>query len=103
MASGNTLVAFTPQNNLPPDWLWVAFTSGSTEPTADGDGTAVISLKNPMSNTTYFADAGIQEADITGNVTIGTKTTSGFTIVLDGSAVTSGTVTVTWIAQQNEF
>jgi len=27
---------------MPPDWLWVAFTSGSTEPTADGDGTAVI-------------------------------------------------------------
>ena len=32
MASGDTLIEFSPQNNLPPDWLFVAFTSGSTEP-----------------------------------------------------------------------
>lgn len=42
MASGDTLAVFTPLSNIAPDWLWVAFTSGSTEPTADGDGTAVI-------------------------------------------------------------
>jgi len=42
MASGDTLNVFTPLNNIPPSWLWVAFTSGSVEPTADGDGTAVI-------------------------------------------------------------
>ena len=69
----------------------------------NGDGTIAVLLGNPMSDTTYFADAGIQEADISGNVTIGSKTTSGFTIVLDGSAVTNGVVTVTWIAQQSEF
>ncbi len=32
MAAGDTLITFTPLNNLAPDWLWVAFTSGSTEP-----------------------------------------------------------------------
>ncbi len=42
MASGQTLVTFSPLHNTPPDWFFVAFTSGSTEPTADGDGTAVI-------------------------------------------------------------
>ncbi|KKN37291.1 hypothetical protein LCGC14_0764900 [marine sediment metagenome] len=42
MASGDTLNIFTALHNIPPDWEWVAFTSGSTEPTADGDGTAVI-------------------------------------------------------------
>lgn len=42
MASGNSLFSFGPTSNLPPDWLFVAFTSGSVEPTADGDGTAVI-------------------------------------------------------------
>lgn len=42
MASENTLCTFLPGHNTPPDWLFVAFTSGSVEPTADGDGTAVI-------------------------------------------------------------
>ena len=42
MASGDSLNIFTALHNLPPDWEFVAFTSGSTEPTADGDGTAVI-------------------------------------------------------------
>ncbi len=32
MASGNTLVTWTPQSNLAPAWAFVAFTSGSTEP-----------------------------------------------------------------------
>ena len=42
MASGDTIAAFTPLSNISPAWLFVAFTGGSTEPTADGDGTAVI-------------------------------------------------------------
>lgn len=42
MASGDSLVSFFPLSNLPPDWLFVAFTSGSVEPTANGDGTDVI-------------------------------------------------------------
>jgi len=42
MGSGDTLCVFFPLHNFPPDWLWVAFTGGSAEPTADGDGTAVI-------------------------------------------------------------
>jgi hypothetical protein len=42
MASGNTLFLALPVNNQFRDWLFVAFTSGSVEPTADGDGTAVI-------------------------------------------------------------
>ncbi len=32
MASGNTLVPLTPQNNIAPAWAFVAFTGGSTEP-----------------------------------------------------------------------
>ncbi len=32
MASGDTLIAFNPQSNVPPDWEWIAFTSGSVEP-----------------------------------------------------------------------
>jgi hypothetical protein len=42
MASSESLVAFTPLQNLPPNWLFVAFTSGSVEPTANGDGTDII-------------------------------------------------------------
>ena len=42
MASGQSLVGFEARDNLAPAWLFVAFTGGSTEPTADGDGTAVI-------------------------------------------------------------
>jgi hypothetical protein len=42
MTSGDSLIIFTPLHNLPPDWLFVAFTSGSVEPTANGDGTDVI-------------------------------------------------------------
>lgn len=56
---------------------------------ANGDGTVAITFKEPMNTTNYYADAGIQEADITGNVTIGSKTKLGFTAVLDGSAVIS--------------
>ena len=32
MASGNTLERFEAQSTMPPDWAFVAFTSGSTEP-----------------------------------------------------------------------
>jgi hypothetical protein len=79
--------------------------TGTVDITTDGngDGTGAVVFKNPMGNTTYYADAGIQEADITGNVTIGSKTVNGMTVVLDGSAVLSGTVTCTWIAKQNEY
>lgn len=42
MASGDGLCAFNALHNMPPDWLWVAFTGGSVEPVAGGDGTAVI-------------------------------------------------------------
>lgn len=37
MASGDTLVTFTTQNNLSPAWLWVAFTSGGTAVPSLGD------------------------------------------------------------------
>lgn len=69
----------------------------------NGDGTVAITLRNSMNTLNYYADASIQEADITGNITIGSKTLNGFTIVLDGSAVTNGTVTVDWIAKQNLY
>lgn len=42
MAAGDTLVTFTVQNNFPPGWIYLTFTGGSVEPTADGDGSAVI-------------------------------------------------------------
>lgn len=42
MASGDTLSKLFPGHNIPPDWLFVAFTSGSVEPTANGDGTDVV-------------------------------------------------------------
>jgi hypothetical protein len=42
MASGQSLLGFEARDNISPKWLYVEFTSGSTEPTADGDGTAVI-------------------------------------------------------------
>lgn len=65
--------------------------TGATEiiTDANGDGTVAVTFKNPMANATYYADAGIQEADITGNLTIGSKTINGMTLVLDGSAVLS--------------
>ncbi len=69
----------------------------------NGDGTVTVTLKNPMNTTDYYAGANIQEADITGNLTIGTKTVNDFIVVLDGSAVTNGTVTIDWMAKQNVY
>ena len=37
MATGDTLLTLTASSNAPPDWLWVAFTSGGTNVPANGD------------------------------------------------------------------
>lgn len=42
IASGNTLVIWEAASYKPLSWIFLVFTGGSTEPTADGDGTAVI-------------------------------------------------------------
>jgi len=62
--------------------------TGTAEVITDGngDGSVAVTFPNPMQTTNYYADAGIQEPDISGNVTIGSKTKTGMTLVLDGSA-----------------
>ena len=47
--------------------------------------------------------ATIAEADITGNITTASKTNTSVSIVVDGSAVTSGTLTVDWIAFDDSY
>lgn len=68
-----------------------------------GDGTGAITFKNPMPSTDYSVVCTIQEADITGQLAVTTKTVNGCTIVLDGSAVLSGVVTVAWMAKANAY
>lgn len=79
--------------------------TGTTDITTDGsgDGSQAVTLKNPFNTLDYTVVAMIQEADITGNIVVTTKTKNGFTLVVDGSAVVSGTLTVDWMAKQNVY
>ena len=79
--------------------------SGTVDITTDGngDGSATVTLPNPFNTINYTVVAMIQEADISGNVVATTKTISNFLMVVDGSAVVSGTLTVDWMAKQNAY
>ncbi len=64
-----------------------------------GDGTKAIVLKDPFDSAVYAILATIREADNTGILDITSITSAGFTIGVDASAVTNGTLTVSWSAQ----
>lgn len=74
---------------------------GTADVTTDGngDGTQAVTLKDPLDGT-YAVLLTIQEADITGNAVATSIVSTGFTITVDGSAVTGGTLTVAWSAQK---
>ena len=73
--------------------------SGKVDITTDGngDGSTAVTFPNVMNGVPSIV-CTIAEADITGNITTASQTVSGFTCVVDGSAVTSGTLTVHWVA-----
>ena len=76
--------------------------SGTVDITTDGsgDGSAAVVFKNRFNSTPAIILTS-QEADITGTLTAVSPTISGFTATVDGSAVTSGTLTVGWIAMDD--
>lgn len=76
--------------------------SGTVDITTDvnGDGTSAVTFKDRF-NATPAIVLTAQEADITGTLTAVSPTKSGFTATVDGSAVTSGTLTVAWVAVED--
>lgn len=64
MASGDTLVTFTPQNNLSPAWMYAEFNTGSTEPSVGdtiwgdtSDANAILEYYEVTSGTWGESDA----------------------------------------------
>ena len=62
MATGDSLLIFTPQSNVSPDWLWVAFTGGDAEPTPGGviwgdtsNANAILEYLSPLTSGTWGA------------------------------------------------
>lgn len=78
--------------------------AGSVDITTDaqGDGAATVTFPKAMKAAPKVT-ATIAEADITGNITTATKTNTSVSIVVDGSAVTSGTLLVDWIAFDDSY
>jgi len=71
---------------------------GSVDITTDanGDGTASITFPAVLKSTPVLTGAA-QEQDITGTVSFDSVTTQSATVIVDGSSVTSGTLTVGYI------
>ena len=76
--------------------------AGTVDRTTDGsgDGSTSVTLPNPIPGD-YSIVATIREADSTGTLYISSITKSGFTVNVDGSAVVSGTLTISWIAMKS--
>jgi hypothetical protein len=73
--------------------------SGSFDITTDGsgDGSASVSFTYPMSGTPIVTLTALETLD-TGVLSVTGRTNSGFVGIIDGADVTSGTVTVGYIA-----
>lgn len=67
--------------------------SGVITTDGNGDGSVVLTMKHPMKEAPVVITTGINEADITGNLTA-TGTQLAITIVVDGSSVISGDLSV---------
>ncbi|MFH1589261.1 MAG: hypothetical protein ABIB43_01705 [archaeon] len=76
--------------------------SGTVDITTDGsgDGSTAVTFKNTFKSKPAIILTS-QEADITGTLTAVSPATTGFTATVDGSAVTTGTLTVGWIAMDD--
>lgn len=102
MASGDTLVAFTPHSNIVPAWVWVAFNSGDTEPSLGdviwGDTSnenGVLEYLVLLSGTWGGADAAgwMLLAKVTDTFTTGENWTANTTVAgNDGTFVGTPTV-----------
>ncbi len=79
--------------------------SGNADIATDGAGVGIIAItfENPMDSTDYSVVATAQEVDATGSYEITLKTVNGFTLGVKGSAVLTGVLTTSWIANQNSF
>jgi len=67
---------------------------------ASGDGSADVTFERPMKGTPVVV-ATLQETDTTGTLYVTSRSATGFTIKVDGSSVTEGTLTVAWIAMHD--
>lgn len=70
--------------------------------TTTGAGTTTVTFPKAMKNLPTVI-ATIAEADITGNVTIGTVTKTSAVIVVAGSAVADGDLTVNYMAFDDSY
>lgn len=78
--------------------------AGSVDITTDaqGDGAATVTFPKAMKAAPKVI-ATTAEADITGTLSTASKTNTTVSIVVDGSAVTDGTLTVDWIAFDDSY
>ena len=68
-----------------------------------GNGSATITFKNPFNNNDYTIVVLAQETDTGGTLSVSAKTAKGCTVSVNGSSVVSGTLTVGYIATQNDL
>lgn len=78
--------------------------AGGIDITTDssGDGTATVTFPKAM-KTAPRVMAIAAEADTTGTITTASKTNTTVSIVVDGSSVTSGTLSVDWFAYDDTY
>ena len=78
--------------------------AGSVDITTDanGDGSATVTFPKAMKNVPKVI-ATAAEADTTGTLSTTSKTNTSVSIVVDGSSVVSGTLTVDWIAFDDTY
>lgn len=78
--------------------------AGSVDITTDGsgDGTATVTFDKSMKAAPKITLTAA-EADTTGTLSHSSKTNSTFVAKVDGSSVTSGTLTVDWIAFDDNY
>lgn len=76
--------------------------SGTVDITTDGngDGNSSVTFKNKMRGIPIVI-ATLHEADTTGTLAVTARTVTGCTITVDGSSVTTGTLTVGWMANDD--
>lgn len=73
--------------------------TGSVDITTDGsgDGFNTVTFKNPFKDTPSIV-VSAKEKDTTGVLSVSTSNSTGFEAHVDNSSVTSGTLSVGWIA-----
>lgn len=77
--------------------------SGTITTDGNGDGTTSLTFKQKMKTTPAVVVPSIQESDLTGTLTVITRTQTGVILQVDGSSVTSSALSVGAIAFDDTY